>query len=338
MKYRYLYLTLICILTSCSSPENNTSSYSSNIDNFSSVYEDSIFSSDNTIDSSFVSEDKESSSVKDESSSFLESITTSQPEIDNYYKSISDSMSGSNLQNALYNIIKGHTKIAYNGLEQAMLYTDRNWDISPDENDENPVMDLLYYTKNDDPTNWQTWDKYHSSKNPFTPEKDQIWDKEHIWAKSNGFPSEGAMPYSDLHHLRASDMKNNNARSNFPLAEVETVKKNIQDCSNTNSGKTGIINGVTVYEPLDEDKGDVARALLYMATRYGNESFKLTLTKGNDSSGGKWGFLDTLLKWNREDLPDEFEKRRNDIIYEKYQHNRNPFIDHPEYADRIYNA
>ncbi len=351
MKNKHLLILLPIILSGCAN-NNNPLSVSSYLDNSSFLSTESDVSIDSSLEndsstsleeasSTFSSdslESKEQSSSEstssfEESSSFLESSSTPQSEIDKYYAPISSSLKGTALKSALYNIIKGHTKMSYDNLEQCMLYTDRNWDVSPDENDPNPVMDLLYYTKNDDSSMRQTWNKYHSSNNPVSP---QMWDKEHIWAKSNGFPSKGSIPYSDLHHLRASDMKNNNSRSSYPFGEITSGGKNILDFSGTVSGRTGSCNGTTVYEPLDEDKGDVARALLYMATRYGEESFALTLTDGKDSSGGKWGFLSTLLKWNREDLPDEFEIRRNNIIYEKYQHNRNPFIDHPEYADRIY--
>lgn len=71
-----------------------------------------------------------------------------------------------------------------------------------------------------------------------------------------------------------------------------------------------------------------------MATRYGKE-LGLALTNGTDSNDGKWGYVDILLKWNLQDKPDNFEIHRNDLVY-GYQHNRNPFIDHPEYACRIY--
>lgn len=273
--------------------------------------------------------------LDDYSQSVPSKYITTKTEVTNYYINIKDSQKGNDLKNALASLISNHTKRNYDYLEEDMRIADRNWKVSPAENDKNPFMNLLYYTKNDDIDKRQTWNKYASTKNPNGP---QMWNKEHIWAKSNGFPSKGKLAYSDLHHLRASDMKNNGTRSSLPFGEVVSNAANVLDFSGTVSGIKGQNNGANVYEPKDEFKGDVARALFYMATRYGaSDGLKLALTDGKDSSGGKWGFVSTLIKWNKQDLPDAFEIRRNDIIYKEFQHNRNPFIDHPEYADRIYN-
>lgn len=290
-----------------------------------------------------------STSSSSSSSSSASSSTTSYETIDKqiedivkngynaapYYQGISDSLSGNNLKNALTSLISSHTKLNYDNLEDYMRITDRDWERSPIVSDSNPYVILLYYTQNDNDSMQQLWNHYHTLETKFgIPESQQSWDKEHIWAKSNGFPSSGQPAYSDLHHLRASDRKNNNTRSSLPFADVISGASNVNDFSGTPSGKKGTNNGTSVYEPYSIYKGDVARALLYMATCY---SSMLSLTTGKDSSGGKWGFLSTLLKWNLEDAPDEFEIRRNSLV-QLYQGNRNPFIDHPEYACRIYST
>ena len=247
---------------------------------------------------------------------------------DDYYASISSSLKGDELKEALYRIIKDHTKCAYSSLEVNMKLTDRNWTLSPDPNDENPYMVLLYADYNE--TNPQRW---NLSQGSFGVSSGYVWNKEHIWAKSNGFNSQGAFAYSDLHHLRASDWKLNNTRSNNPFANggsfTDDAFGNTSTCKCTKS----------TFEPSDQYKGDVARALFYMATRYyngdGSTGTKLTLTNGTDSSGGKWGYLDTLLEWNEIDPPDEFEIHRNDLVY-SLQNNRNPYIDHPEYARAVF--
>ena len=245
-----------------------------------------------------------------------------------YYASINNTMKGDTLKVALYNIIKGHTKYSYSSLEVAMRTTDRDWARSPDPDDENPYMVLLYADYND--TNPQKWNK---SQGSYGSTKDYSWNKEHIWAKSNGFNSQGAQAYSDLHHLRASDWKLNNIRSNKPFANGGSYAKDA--FNNTSTCKSAS----NTFEPSDQYKGDVARALFYMATRYyngdGSTGTKLTLTNGTDSSGGKWGYLDTLLEWNELDPPDSFEIHRNDLVYE-IQKNRNPYIDHPEYARAVF--
>ena len=114
-----------------------------------------------------------------------------------YYASINNTMKGDTLKVALYNIIKGHTKYSYSSLEVAMRTTDRDWARSPDPDDENPYMVLLYADYND--TNPQKWNK---SQGSYGSTKDYSWNKEHIWAKSNGFNSQGAQAYSDLQHKR----------------------------------------------------------------------------------------------------------------------------------------
>ena len=93
------------------------------------------------------------------------------------------------------------------------------------------------------------------------------------------------------------------------------------------------------WEPRDAVKGDVARMVFYMSVRYeGDDGFPDL--EANDVAGNgsapRLGRLSVLLQWNAEDPPDAFEMRRNDVIYETYQHNRNPFIDHPEWADAIW--
>ena len=271
-------------------------------------------------------------------SSFLVAINTNKAKKvsadSDYYASITSNMKGDTLKEALYQIIKGHTKYSYNGLEVAMKITDRDWTLSPDPDDDNPYMRLLYANYNYSSSTAARWD---DSQGSYGKTSGYIWNKEHIWAKSNGFSSEGLPAYSDLHHLRASDWKLNNLRGNNPLTNV--THSDSSRAENYLGNKTYNYRTSSLFEPQDEDKGDVARALFYMATRYyngdGSGGTHLSLTTGTDSSGGKWGYLDTLLAWHVSDPVDEFEMHRNDLIY-NLQHNRNPYIDHPEYARAVF--
>lgn len=339
MKNKFSFLAVsfsVFCLTSCVSNAPSIDSVSNIVSDSSSI-DDSLIDSSTSDNHSIDNHSLDNPSVDDSSDSASDSSTSDNPSIsidESYYSAVSDSDNGTILKTKLYNIIKGHTKLNYDKLEEYMRITDRDWTRSPDQNDTNPYMNLLYYTKNNDSELQQTWNKYHSSNNPNTP---QMWDKEHIWAKSNGFPNSSQSAYSDLHHLRASDMKNNNTRSSYPFANLDSVSKTVDDFSQTASGKMGKADNVIAYEPLDMYKGDIARALLYMATRYGSESISLELTDGTNSSGGKWGFLSDLLTWNLQDKPDSFEQNRNDLVF-GLQKNRNPFIDHPEYACRIYSS
>lgn len=155
------------------------------------------------------------------------------------------------------------------------------------------------------------------------------WNREHVWAKSHGFPSSSAYAYTDIHHLRPTDISVNSSRGNLdfdysdsPLAESPANR----------------VDGDS-FEPRDSVKGDVARIILYMDTRYaGNDSITPDLEVVNrltNTGEAKLGKLCALLSWNENDPVDEFEQERNNTIYE-FQGNRNPFIDHPEWISLIY--
>lgn len=133
------------------------------------------------------------------------------------------------------------------------------------------------------------------------------WNREHVVPNSK--LREHGIAKGELHNLRACDIKTNSSRSNYPFVE--------------GSGTNKAINGNTYY-PGDEHVGDIARICLYMALRY---NFPLK----------KVGKLETFLKWHRQDPVNEFEKRRNNILAQ-YQKNRNPFIDNPQFVEKIFGS
>jgi len=135
---------------------------------------------------------------------------------------------------------------------------------------------------------------------------------EHTWPQSKG--ATGAAK-SDLHHLFPTDSKANSMRSSYPFGVVKNVKW-------TQGGsKFGTdANGQTVFEPRDEHKGNVARALFYFSTVYGKP-----IPPGDEA---------VLKQWNQADKVDAAEVARNTAI-QGYQGNRNPFVDDPALADRI---
>lgn len=130
------------------------------------------------------------------------------------------------------------------------------------------------------------------------------WNKEHIWPQSK---LNGASD-SDLHNLKPSNPSINSSRDNLPYVD--------------GSGTYGKRNGG--WYPGDADRGDIARIVFYMNTRWSLEINKNTI-----------GELRTFLKWHLEDEVDDFERHRNDVIY-SYQKNRNPYIDHPELVEKVY--
>ncbi len=158
------------------------------------------------------------------------------------------------------------------------------------------------------------------------------WTREHVWAKShrNFGTSRGAG--TDVHHLRPVDATVNSSRNNkdFDTGGTEYVDS---------SYPTGNFGDEDSWEPADQVKGDVARMLFYMTARYEGENGELDLElveNVNTYPEPRHGRLSTLLEWHEIDPVDAWERRRNDFIYEQFQRNRNPFIDHPEFAILIW--
>lgn len=154
-----------------------------------------------------------------------------------------------------------------------------------------------------------------------------IFQREHVWPNSRlGIPRVGNSSRdqgSDPHNLRAIIGSTNGSRSNRYFA--------------SGNGLNGYTIGVDEYYPGDNHRGDVARILLYMAVRY-KDILTLVETPGGETyvpRGAQMGKLSLLLDWHNADPVDEFEINRNQVIFE-YQGNRNPFIDHPELFERVY--
>ena len=161
--------------------------------------------------------------------------------------------------------------------------------------------------------------------------------REHTFAQSwmpsnggvgSGWPEIGGkevLEYNDLHNLFPAHQTNANAkRSNNPFGIVTTATYT----SPTGFGKLGTnANGITVYEPRDEQKGDLARALFYMLVRYnGERNNQWRLPADQD--------INLLLQWHQQDPPSPVEIARNEYIF-SIQKNRNPFIDNPTWVNRI---
>lgn len=79
--------------------------------------------------------------------------------------------------------------------------------------------------------------------------------------------------------------------------------------------------------------------ILYMAVRYEGTDGWPDLEPNDAVTNGTVPFhgrLSVLKQWNVQDPPDAFERNRNELIHNRYQHNRNPFIDHPEWVESIW--
>jgi len=139
------------------------------------------------------------------------------------------------------------------------------------------------------------------------------WNREHVWPQSllgESASNSVINVASDLHNLKPADWGENSSRSNKYFDNTTTADS---------------------YAPRDEVKGDVARILFYMTVMYSN----LNLVNSTNPSVYQMAMLDRLLQWHLEDPVDSFEQHRNDVIY-SYQHNRNPFIDHPEFVEKMW--
>ncbi|HZE37683.1 MAG TPA: endonuclease [Stackebrandtia sp.] len=158
---------------------------------------------------------------------------------------------------------------------------------------------------------------------------DGSWNREHVWAKSHGDFGTKVGPGTDLQHLRPADMVVNSTRNNLDFDNGGEPVNGAPDCKYDSDS----------FEPRDEVKGDVARMILYMAVRYDGDDGFADLEPNDDVNNGSKpniGRLSVLEAWSAQDPPSDFEKNRNDVIYDKYQHNRNPFIDHPEWVESIW--
>ncbi|MEI5132025.1 endonuclease [Streptomyces libani] len=228
---------------------------------------------------------------------------------DTYYKD-AEGKTGQALKDSLHRIISSTQtgKLTYSQVWDALKETDQD----PD-NSENVI--LLYTGRS-------------QSKNSNGGNPDD-WNREHVWAKSHGDFGTDTGPGTDIHHLRPEDVSVNSIRGNKDFdnggTKVDEAPGNSTDDDS--------------FEPRDAVKGDVARMILYMAVRYdGGDGFPDLEPNDNVDNGSQphIGRLSVLKQWSQEDPPDTFEKHRNQVIFDKYQHNRNPFIDHPEWVGEIW--
>lgn len=231
-----------------------------------------------------------------------------------YYRGVTASDQGAELHKKLHRIIRGHKVLTYKQVWKALEQTD--------EDPAHPNNIILLYTGRSTPKSNRTG----RASGPDT------WNREHVWAKSHGFPGKGQEAYTDIHHLRPTDQTVNSDRGS----------KDFDNGGTPHFEAVGARMDSDSFEPPARVKGDVARMMFYMAVRYeaenGSRTPDLRLVKTvSRKKSPTFGHLCTLLQWHKADPVDEWEQRRNKIIYQ-IQGNRNPFIDRPDYAARIWGA
>ena len=226
-----------------------------------------------------------------------------------YYNSATGS--GSTLKQQLHNIIDNHTVLSYDAARSNLQVTDR------DPNDADNII-LIYDRVSLDVSNLNGsvpgWDNGNS------------WNREHTWPRALGVDASGP-DNSDLHMLRPSDPVVNSDRGSLHFGGAFG-----QPFGTVSDG------GSTVWYPGDADAGMVARQMFYAAVRYdGSDSATSNLELANGTPGSpRLGSLDRMIEWHYQTAPDNFELRRNDVVHDSFQGNRNPFVDRPEYVWSVF--
>ena len=244
-------------------------------------------------------------------------------QIPNGYYNQANDKTGDELKVALHDIIKGHTTVSYNNLWDAFWSTDNKGD--------GVVWDMYSDVPGGTPP--YTYQLGEGQCGEYNSEGD-CYNREHSWPKS-WFGSQ-TTPECDLHHIFPTDGFVNAQRSNFPFGEVQSASWTSRNGSKLGTCKSSLGYSGTVFEPIDAYKGDFARALMYMSVRYyGEDNNWGSSDMTNKSEILPWAIA-MLMDWNEQDPVSQKEIDRNNAIYADYQHNRNPFVDHPEYARIIW--
>jgi len=231
-----------------------------------------------------------------------------------YYSDVNLNLTGQDLYFELQGKIdQASNSFTYGDVRDAVLISDE------DTSNSNNV--LLVYGYNDSDGNCTT--DRSRDKGDFGGSTCQ-WNREHVFARSNANPPMGNVDNNttgigaDPHNIRPSDQQMNNNKANKKFAS-----------GNGNAGNVGSGD----WYPGDEWKGDVARMIMYMYTRYGDRC--LPSLTGVGSLQGSTEMLQLFLQWNAEDPVTLFEDQRNDY-FETLYGNRNPFIDNPFLATIIW--
>lgn len=318
------------MMVSCSAPLDSTIKDSSANSNTSSNLnsETDNTSKPNTdktdVESDVVSSDSyETENVtSDKTTSNDIASNNSEWQINSYYASKLDlSLTGAALKTNLFKIISPHTNLGYDGLWTAYKTTDLR----------------------DDGT---IWDMYSNQRFKFGAKQCGSYSKEgDCYNREHTIPqsvfNKKAPMVSDVFHIYPTDGKINGIRSNYPHAEIGSVK-NTKDNPSSNGSALGTSNtpgysGIA-FEPIDEYKGDFARTYFYFVTCYQDKlsSFKdfAAFSKNTYPSLSSWAKT-LYLKWSKEDPVSQKEIDRNEAAY-KLQKNRNPFIDFPGIENKIW--
>ncbi len=242
-----------------------------------------------------------------------------------YYNGFNWTLTGSNLKNALATkITNTHTnQLTYSQTDNALAILD----LDPADATHTNVLLVYGFSSNLCP-DASSDDKDHRRRDASMQDDGTaspcLYNREHTFPKALGVPDLGTSgPGADLHHLRASDKKRNADRDNDKFFN-----------GSGNSFETGLN-----WYPGDEWKGDIARMMMYMYLRYGNQCLPTVVGVGTPV-GSDANMIDLFLQWNADDPVSQFEDNRNTYLGNTSntygQGNRNPFIDNPYLATVIW--
>ena len=258
----------------------------------------------------------------------------------NYYASIG-SETCEVLKTSLFNLIDNHTVVSYGSLWTHYQVTD---DHLNDSGNEVIVWDMY----SDNPDGMENEFSFVVEQCGNFQQEGDCYNREHTFPRSWWGGSTTEPQYSDIFTVVPTDGWVNGLRNNNPYGEVQSGT----ETHTTNNGSTLGSSSVTipgysgsVFEPIDAYKGDLARGFFYMATRYEDEiaSWENSTAESDAVLDGTsyavfepW-MLNLLMDWHKNDPVDQKEIDRNEAIF-TIQGNRNPFIDHPEFAGEIWDG
>ena len=238
------------------------------------------------------------------------------------YYSAATGLRGSALLIALHNIIKGHTSLTYSFTATAFHNTDKRpdgnvWDVYSDVPGGTPPYEFAFGPLGSGGSEGIAYNREHSFP--------QSW-----------FGGSVLPMFSDLWIIYPTDSKVNSERGNFPYGKVGTATFTSRNGTKLGNCVSPGYSG-TCFEPIDGYKGDLMRSQFYVATRYFSEDASWPGGASTAKSQMLPWAADQYLQWSVADPVSWKERVRNAAIYE-YQHNRNPFVDHPEYLSAIYDS
>jgi len=249
------------------------------------------------------------------------SLVTAQPP-SGYYSSAED-LEGQELRLALHQIIDNHQAQSYSSLWTHFQSTDQKqngkvWDTYSDIPGGTPPYEYTFVS--------DQCGNYNS--------ENDCYNREHSWPKS--WSNDDYPMNTDLFHLYPTDGYVNGRRSNYPYGEVNNPTWTSMNGSRVGPNITAGYSGV-VFEPIDGYKGDFARTYFYMSTRYYTEDAGWDENDMVDGADLKPWAVAMLLDWHHEDPVSQKEINRNNAVF-AIQQNRNPYIDHPEWVDCIWDG